>query len=216
MTTCENESGFTLIEVIVVLAVLGVLLGTAMPLASAVIEGDRRQEVRGELAAIGVALDTYYFEHASFPASLTANDFLGVHLQAGVGGTSTTDPFAAGAGYRYTVNNATNVATVYSLGENGVDDGAGAEEYLVNVDAASPGWRRTWMRLHLAVEVLANHVEAGGSVSGSWPSVRAAIGLGATYDFDGWGTTLQWTDTSFTLSSAGPDRTFGTADDITL
>ena len=95
MTTCENESGFTLIEVIVVLAVLGVLLGTAMPLASAVIEGDRRQEVRGELAAIGVALDTYYFEHASFPASLTANDFLGVHLQAGVGGTSTTDPFAA-------------------------------------------------------------------------------------------------------------------------
>ena len=56
-------------------------------------------------------------------------------------GLRSPDPFAAGAGYRYTVNNATNVATVYSLGENGVDDGVGAEEYLVNVDAASPGWR---------------------------------------------------------------------------
>ena len=55
MTTCSQparERGFTLLEVIVVLAVLGLLLGAAVPLASAVIEADRRQETRAELGAI--------------------------------------------------------------------------------------------------------------------------------------------------------------------
>ena len=215
MTTCEEQGGFTLIEVIVVLAVLGLLLGTALPLAGAVVDADRRQEVRSELSTIGAALDAYCFENAAFPASLTANDFLGAFLQPGVGGTTTVDAFG-GAAYRYSVDTVQNVATVWSVGENGRDDGAASEEFVVSVHAAAPGWRRTWMRLHLAVEVLANHIESGGSVSGDWPTVRATIGLGASYDSDGWGTTLQWVAATHTLSSAGPDKSFGTADDITL
>ena len=31
MTTCDRQGGFTLLEMIVVLAVLGILLGTAVP-----------------------------------------------------------------------------------------------------------------------------------------------------------------------------------------
>ena len=72
MTTCDRQGGFTLLEMIVVLAVLGVLLGTAVPLAGAVVVADRRQEAQRELADLGAALDSYYFEHAAFPASLAA------------------------------------------------------------------------------------------------------------------------------------------------
>lgn len=215
MTTCDRSAGFTLLEVIVVLAVLGLLLGTAVPLASAVVDADRRQEARRELADLAVALDAYWFDHAAFPPSLGAAGFHGVYLQPGPQDTAIADAFA-NQGYRYSVNAGAGIATVWSVGENGIDDGAAAEELRVDVYAAVPGIRKTWQRLRLIVEVLADHIEAGGSVAGDWPTVRAAIGLGASFDADGFGTTLSWTEATHTLTSAGPDRTFGTADDITI
>lgn len=216
MTTCDRDHGFTLLELVVVLAVLGLLLGAAVPLAGAVVQADRRQEAARELAAIGEALESYYFENAAFPASLGEPTFYAVHLQPGVGGTAIQDPFAAGLDYRYSVNTTTNTATVYSVGDNGTDNGAGAEEQVEVVAGAIPGARRTRQRLRVIVEVLADHIESGGSTTGSWGTLRTSLGLGAEYDQDGWGTTLQWTEASHTLASAGPDRTFGTADDITL
>ncbi len=216
MTTCDRQGGFTLLEMIVVLAVLGLLLGTAVPLAGAMIVADRRQEAQRELADLSAALDSYYFEHAAFPASLAAVDFFGVHLQPGPGGTATGDPFGGNLSYVYAVNLVTNTAVVHSRGENGIDDGAANEELVVTVHGAVPGTRKTWSRLRIIVEVLANHIETGGSTAGSWPVVRAAIGLGSTYDADGFGSTLQWTAATHTLTSAGADHTFGTADDITL
>lgn len=216
MMTCDRENGFSLLEVIVVLAVLGLLLGAAVPLASAVIESDRRQEARNELNAIGVALDSYYFEHGAFPVALAAADFFGVHLQPGVQNTATADPFGAGNAYVYSVDPVNNVATAYSRGENGVDDGVANEEFVGRVYGSIPGTRRTWMRLRIIVEVLANHIEGGGAVTGTWSSVRAGMGLGSEYDRDGFGTTFQWDEATHTLTSAGADHAFGTADDITI
>ncbi|MBL8752903.1 MAG: hypothetical protein JNK15_06335 [Planctomycetes bacterium] len=204
-----------MIELIVVLAVLGILVGTGVPLAGAVVDADRRQEVQRELTEIGTALDAYWFDRAAFPASLTATDFLGVHLHPGVGNTAVLDAFGTGQGYVYSVS-AAGVATVYSRGENGVDNGVAAEQFVLQVNSAVPGTKKTWQRLRLIVEVLADHIESGGSVSGSWATVRAACGLPATFDTDGFGTAFQWTAATHTLTSAGPDRTFGSADDINL
>jgi prepilin-type N-terminal cleavage/methylation domain-containing protein len=224
MTTCERGTarprtgadGFTLLEVVVVLAVLGLLLGTAMPLVGAVVQADRRQEGAAELADIAAALQSYWYEHAAFPASLVATDFLGVHLQPGVGGTATVDPFGAGRDYVYATGSGGMVATVHSRGENGVDNGIALEDLATTVHGAVVGTRRTHERFRVIVEVLANHIENGGSVAGDWPTVRAACGLGASYERDGFGTALQWTAATHTLTSAGPDRTLGTGDDITL
>ena len=221
MTTCDRthsatQRGFTLIEVIVVLAVLGVLLGTAVPLAGAVLQADRRQEARQELAALAAALDSYWFDNAAFPAALNTVGFFGVHLQPGVQDTVIEDPFGAGQGYRYQLDLVNNIAAVYSRGENGVDDGLLAEEFVVRVYAATPGLKKTWQRLRLIVELLADHIETGGSVVGAWPVVRAAAGMPAAFDRDGFGTTFTWTAATHTLTSAGPDRIAGNADDITL
>lgn len=216
MTTCDKQAGFTLLEIVVTLAVLGLLLGAAMPLAGAVVQADRRTEALRELSDLGGALDSYYFENGAFPTSLTATDFFGVHLQPGPQDTAVGDPFGAGQQYVYAVDPTTNTARVHSRGENGTDSGFNLEELRVQVHGAVPGTRKTWLKLRVAVEVLANHIESGGSVSGSWSTVRAACGLGSDYDSDGFGTGLQWTDTTHTLTSAGPDKAFGTADDITI
>lgn len=218
MTTCDprHSRGFTLLEMIVALAVLSILAATAMPLASALVQADKRQEVQRELAAIGDALEAHWFDRAAFPVALDSAGFYGTHLQPGVGSNGIEDPFGAGQRYVYAVNGTTGIATVHSRGENGVDNGAANEEFVVQVHAAVPGLKKTWQRLRLIVELLADHIEAGGSVAGSWPAVRAAIGLGAEFDSDGFGTTFDWTAATHTLRSAGPDRTLGTADDITL
>jgi prepilin-type N-terminal cleavage/methylation domain-containing protein len=216
MTTCERQHGFTLIELIVVLGVLSVLLATAVPLAGAVVEADRRQEARRELGDLAGGLESYYLEHAAFPTTLSDAAFVGVHLQPGVNGTTLVDPFAAGAQYHYATSGAANTATVWSVGENGRDDGVATEEHQVVVHGAVPGTTRTWQRFRLIVELLANHIESGGAVTGPWATLRAAIGLGADYDRDGFGTVLDWNATTHTLTSAGPDRALGTADDITL
>lgn len=216
MTTCDRQGGFTLIELIVVLGVLGVLLGTAVPLASAVVESERRQETRRELADVATALESFYGQYAAFPATLTDAMFVGVHLQTGVGGTTLIDAFGAGQPYLYLRDTTANTATVWSRGENGVDDGIAGEDHLVVVAGAVPGITRTYQRLRLIVEVLANHIESGGAVTGTWPSLRAAIGLGTSYDHDGFGTTFDWDAATHTLRSAGADRALGSADDITL
>ena len=213
--TCKSDKGFTLLELIVVITVLGILVGTAIPLAGAAAHADGRTEVVDELEEISEALDAYWFDNISFPSSLDATDFLGVYLQAGPQNTAIYDPFGKQL-YRYSVDTGTNIATVYSVGEDRVDGGSGSEEFVVEVYASVPGLKRTWQRLRIIVEVLAEHIESGGSVSGSWTSLRTLMGLGATFEADGFGTTLQWASATHTLTSAGPDRVFGTADDVTL
>ncbi|MFO1078644.1 MAG: type II secretion system protein [Planctomycetota bacterium] len=215
MTTCRGQRGFTLLEIIVVLGVLAILLGTAMPLVTAAIDADHRTEVQRELEELGTALDSYYYEHAAFPASLRTSGFFGQHLQPGVSNTAVIDPFG-GADYLYSVNAAANTATAYSRGENAVDDGVANEEFVVVVHGAVPGTRRTMLRMRLIAEVLADFIESGGSVAGDWPTLRARIGLGADYDDDGFGTGFDWTASTYTLKSAGPDRVLGNGDDITL
>lgn len=221
MTTCDRPRhvrayGFTLIELIVVIAVLGLLVGTGVPLAGAVVQADRRTEARRELAEVATALEAYWFDQAAFPVALNSAGFLGVHLQPGVQNTTIEDPFGAGQGYRYSIDLVNNIATVWSRGENGVDNGWAAEEFVVRTYAAVPGLKKTWQRMRLIVELLADHIEAGGSTVGTWSTVRAAIGMPATFDVDGFGTPFTWTDATHTLTSAGPDRIAGNADDINL
>lgn len=216
MTTCERQRGFTLLELVVVLGVLGILLGAAAPLAGAALDAGRRHEARTELDALAAALDSFYFEHASFPSQLDASDFVGIHLQPGVGNTAFVDPFGNGAPYRFSIDVANNTVTVRSVGENQRDDAGGADDYTVTVHGAVPAVRRTGQRLRIIVERLAEHIEAGGAVAGDWSTVRSTMGLGNEYQRDGWGTNLSWDAATYTLSSAGPDRVHGTSDDITL
>lgn len=214
--TTRNAAGFTLLEMIVALTIVAIMAATAMPLASALVQSDRRSEAVRELADLGDALQSHWYERAAFPATLADATFLGVHLQPGVRNGGIEDPFGAGQQYGYEVDTTNGIATVWSLGENGVDDGYASEEFVVRVYASVPGLKKTWQRLRLIVELLADHIESGGSVAGSWPTVRGAIGLGAEFDADGFGTTFDWTAATHTLRSAGPDRTLGTADDVTL
>lgn len=211
----RRVAGFTLLELIVVLAVLGVLLGTAVPLTGALIDAERRATVETELAAIAAALEDHWFDRQAFPAALDLPTFAGVYLQTGVGGTALLDAWGQGLPYVYAVDVAAGTATVHSRGSDGRDDGFAAEELRVAVHAAVPGLRKTRQRMRVIVETMANFLELGGTLTGDWDADRAAMGLGQEYSGDGFGQPFTLVPATLTLRSAGPDRVAGTADDLT-
>jgi general secretion pathway protein G len=217
MTTSDTRraQGFTLIEVIVVLAIMTLLIGAALPLTSSLIDRDRESEVNGELCAIAQALEDYYFDHGAFPATLTDAAFLNVYLQGGVNGTAVRDSWGGNVDYLFSRTGNPDTATAYSRGSNGLDDGVGVETLKIVVNGSVAGNRKTRDRMRVIVEALGNFLEGGGTLTGTWNTDRANMGLGVEYANDGFGTPFSLSAASYVLRSAGADRTMNSADDLT-
>lgn len=215
MTSNRKRSGFTLIEVVVVLAVLGLLLGAAMPMVGAFIDQGRFEEARGELRRLAVALEEYYHDQGRFPARLDASDFVGVYISAGVEDTAINDGWGPNATYVYKLSKNPDVATLSSRGPNGRDENGRADDIVVRIPGSAVGNRRTRARVRIIVESVAEFIEAGGKLSGTWTKDMKRLGLAAPYDRDGFGSLFRVNRTTLVVQSAGADRRFGTKDDIT-
>ncbi len=211
----STRAGFTLIEVVVVLAVILILVGVASPMSKLFIDQGRREDVASDLAHISEALQDFYFDNGAMPASLTATGFYAVYLTPGVDDAVVSDSWGGNVEYIYTLATNPDVATVRSRGVNGADDGGAADDIELTVPGSVPGGRRTRDRMRVIIEALADFLEAGGTLTGTWSTDRAAIGLGASYANDGFGTPFLLDAFTLVLSSAGPDRTAGNADDLT-
>jgi general secretion pathway protein G len=82
------KKGFTLIEIMLVLTIVGILSGIAVPTYSGYREKVDSAKATADLTAIGLALEKYYSEHNKYPDSLN---------EIGKGGE--TDPW--GRPYQY-------------------------------------------------------------------------------------------------------------------
>lgn len=67
MNSSRTERGFTLIQLVVVIVVIGILLGLAVPAIQAVRESARRQTCQHRMMQIGLALTEYHTAMLSYP-----------------------------------------------------------------------------------------------------------------------------------------------------
>jgi prepilin-type N-terminal cleavage/methylation domain-containing protein len=72
-TNDRATSGFTLIEVLVVVAIIGVLIALMLPAVQAAREAARKTQCANNLKQIGLGMQSYLVSHLAFPAGYTSN-----------------------------------------------------------------------------------------------------------------------------------------------
>ena len=65
-----QQSGFSLIELMIVIVVLGLLLGIAIPNYNGYLERTRRSDARGALLEIAAAQERIYFERNQYTSAI--------------------------------------------------------------------------------------------------------------------------------------------------
>jgi len=110
-----RKKGFTLIELIIVIAVISILIGIALPRFKGMQEAGYIAQAKGELRTIRTAMESYRMHTGAYPAALTSLQGAAPDI---IGSTLPTDPFG----------------TAYVL----ADDGASPVDYYV-IYSVGPG-----------------------------------------------------------------------------
>jgi general secretion pathway protein G len=94
----RNPKGFTLVELIIVIMIIGILAATMLPKVMGGPARARDAQRKANLAAITTALELYYTDNEAYPVVLT----LGSTLDTYMANLPYEDPKdAAGTGYQY-------------------------------------------------------------------------------------------------------------------
>jgi prepilin-type N-terminal cleavage/methylation domain-containing protein len=72
-----NKKGFTLLELLIVIIIIGILASIALPQYTSTIEKARSGEAVINIGSIRVALDRYWYQNSALPAN---NNFLALDI----------------------------------------------------------------------------------------------------------------------------------------
>jgi general secretion pathway protein G len=133
-----GESGYTLVEILVVLAIIGLVMGLVGPRVMSYLSDSKTKAARLQIDGLAAALDLYYLDNGAYPSSTeglqslvqkpdSAVNWNGPYLKIN---TVPKDPW--GKPYNYTAPGQHGPYDITSLGMDGRDGGEGASRDIVS------------------------------------------------------------------------------------
>lgn len=91
--TSPRTSGFTLVELLTVIAIIAVLMGLLFPTIGAVKESARKAQAKNDVTQLATAVRAYYTEYGRYPTDGTSDTEIDMTTLIPIlQGTETTDP----------------------------------------------------------------------------------------------------------------------------
>jgi len=116
------RKGFTLIELLIVITIIAILAGAALPYVQDYVEDARLSKAKSDMAEIKNALMRWEVDNGRFwDGGTTINNLVGVYLEKPL-----LDPW----GKAYEVD--TTASLVYSYGPNGVDETGAGDDFSLD------------------------------------------------------------------------------------
>ena len=111
--------GFSLIELLIVIAVISILAGIALPRLRGTQEEGGIAQAKSDLRTLQTAMESYYIHTGAYPAALTGLTSAVPNI---IGSVLPTDPFKVGVNYVLATDGAApvNYYVIYSVGTAGV------------------------------------------------------------------------------------------------
>ena len=110
----HRKKGFTILELMIVIAVIAILVGIALPRFKGMKDEGKIAKAKGELRTLQTAIESYNMHIGSYPSSLASLTTATPNL---VGATLPTDPFTTSSNYGYVTDG--DYFVVYSVGPGG-------------------------------------------------------------------------------------------------
>ncbi len=206
MNTHRTQGGFSLIEIMVVLAILAIVAGTAVPLVGKNVTRGKIAETRAELATLPKAVSDYFEDTGALPptfddlqqnlagASGWAGPYLVAMLSANASTSTSLEQDAWSRDYVVSITGASSL-TVTSKGPDGVTGGGDDIAQAVNVTPVRRAQTVAELKTINAAIQAYNAVNLPSSpLPSDYPSILSTLVTGgympggtSTYDADGWG-----------------------------
>ncbi|MDP3804343.1 MAG: type II secretion system protein [Candidatus Omnitrophota bacterium] len=114
----RSGKGFTILELLIVIAVIAILVGIALPRFKGMQDEGNYAKAKGELRTLQTATESYRIHHTAYPADL-ATATLSVAVPQVIA-TAPRDAFAPASDYQYILNSPYYV--ISSVGPDGTAD----------------------------------------------------------------------------------------------
>ena len=118
------REGFTLIEILLVVVIIGILAALAAPRLGGRVQEARVPAARSDIQSVGTALRLFELDNGTYPAALQglltdpgANNWRGPYLEKGM----PRDPWGNGYVYRFPGTHNPHGYDLMSLGPDGVE-----------------------------------------------------------------------------------------------
>lgn len=131
-----SKKAFTILELLIVIAVIAILVGIALPRLKGMQDEGNIVKVKGELRTLQTAVESYYIHNANtYPSALS--DVISTDVSPSIVTSIPNDPFASTANYLYVRGGTQNkYYVIYSIGTGG--NGVASFETDNSVDETNP------------------------------------------------------------------------------